>query len=234
MHKGPIVYIIDDDDDFKKLITRALDRSDVYSKVFSDPKDFLNEIESSPPDACFIDLNLDKDGMGFILIKAIRSTLGENLPLIVISARKDKASIMEAMNSGADDYLIKPVGRKFLEKKLSCYKNFSIEQDQLNNFYIPHFGASASLELDFEVIDLNESGIKLTSPHFVSYGVTFHIKGVLLESLLREGRNSILVRSEASVLDKKTNEFHTVMKFDRSDKKLQSAIRELLKANALF
>ena len=60
---------------------------------------------SHNPDVVFLDLGLpDMDG-----IQVIRQIRGwSNMPIIVISARSDDADKIEALDTGADDYLTKP------------------------------------------------------------------------------------------------------------------------------
>ena len=60
---------------------------------------------SHNPDVVFLDLGLP-DFDGIEVIRQIRSW--SNMPIIVISARSEDADKIEALDSGADDYLTKP------------------------------------------------------------------------------------------------------------------------------
>ena len=63
------------------------------------------EASSHNPDIVLLDLGLpDMDGVR--VIEKIRSW--SNLPIIVISARSEDTDKIEALDAGADDYLIKP------------------------------------------------------------------------------------------------------------------------------
>ena len=64
-------------------------------------------IASHCPDLIVLDLGLpDMDGME--VLKAVRKW--SNLPVVVVSARNHEHDKVEALDYGADDYLVKPFG----------------------------------------------------------------------------------------------------------------------------
>ncbi len=67
----------------------------------------LIEAGTRQPDAVVLDLGLpDGDGVGFI--RDLRTW--SQVPVIILSARAEEASKIEALDAGADDYLTKPFG----------------------------------------------------------------------------------------------------------------------------
>src|SRR5689334_683242 len=67
----------------------------------------LSAARAHPPDLILADVTMPKlDGFG--LLRALRADPGlREIPVILLSARADEGSI-EAMEAGADDYLVKP------------------------------------------------------------------------------------------------------------------------------
>ncbi len=63
-------------------------------------------IENVAYDVLLLDLNLP-DGRGIDLLRTLRSS-GKALPVIVITARDQIGDRIEGLNSGADDYVVKP------------------------------------------------------------------------------------------------------------------------------
>src|SRR5205814_10581501 len=74
--------------------------------VAADGQEGLFLAESNAYDAVLLDLMLPKlDGMQ--VLRRIRES-GQHTPVLVLTARDDKESVVALLNAGADDYLTKP------------------------------------------------------------------------------------------------------------------------------
>lgn len=62
-------------------------------------------VESENPDVVILDLGLP-DISGFEVLKQIR--LFSNVPILILTVRSDEADIVRGLESGADDYVVKP------------------------------------------------------------------------------------------------------------------------------
>ena len=101
----PLILIVEDDPPIRNLISVALETHDYRFLTASSGGTAIMEASSHKPDIILLDLGLpDLDGVE--VIRKIRSW--SNLPIIVISARSDDSDKIEALDAGADDYLIKP------------------------------------------------------------------------------------------------------------------------------
>ena len=99
------ILVVEDDSSIKNLIVTTLKAHDYQYLVAMDGKEALLEASSHNPDIILLDLGLpDMDGID--IIKNIRGW--SNMPIIVISARSEDTDKIEALDSGADDYLTKP------------------------------------------------------------------------------------------------------------------------------
>lgn len=99
------VLVVEDDAPVRNLITTTLKAHDYKFLTAKDGEGAVMEASSHNPDIILLDLGLpDLDGIE--VIKKIRSW--SNSPIIVISARSEDADKIEALDSGADDYLTKP------------------------------------------------------------------------------------------------------------------------------
>lgn len=67
-------------------------------------------------DLMCLDIGLP-DGSGLDLCQKIRDE-GNDIPILFISARTDEATVVKAINSGADDYLRKPFGMEELKVRM--------------------------------------------------------------------------------------------------------------------
>jgi DNA-binding response OmpR family regulator len=101
------VLIIEDEPRLAGNIARSLRESAGYAvDVAPDGQEGLFMAESNEYDVVLLDLMLPHmDGMQ--LLTRIRKA-GQRTPVLVVTARDDKESVVELLNAGADDYLTKP------------------------------------------------------------------------------------------------------------------------------
>ena len=101
----PTILVVEDDVPVRNLITTTLKTHDYKYLTAPNGSEAVLLASSHNPDVVFLDLGLpDIDGIE--VIKQIRSW--SNMPIIVISARSEDDDKIEALDSGADDYLTKP------------------------------------------------------------------------------------------------------------------------------
>ena len=101
----PLILIVEDDAPIRNLISVTLEAHDYRHIIAPNAGTAILEASSHNPDIMLLDLGLpDMDGVE--VIRKIRSW--SNMPIIVISARSDDIDKIEALDTGADDYLTKP------------------------------------------------------------------------------------------------------------------------------
>jgi DNA-binding response OmpR family regulator len=101
------VLVVEDEKRLADNIARSLRESAGYAvDVALDGEDGLYMAQSNPYDLVLLDLMLPKID-GITLLKRLRSGGGE-VPVLVLTARDEKESIVTLLNAGADDYLAKP------------------------------------------------------------------------------------------------------------------------------
>ncbi|MEG1779134.1 MAG: response regulator transcription factor [Oscillospiraceae bacterium] len=100
------ILIIEDDASLSKLMSQGLDAMGFCTDIASDGTMGEEKIELNTYDAVLLDLNLpDMDGLE--VLSNIRKA-GNNLPVIIVSARNDVMQRTNGLDLGADDYIVKP------------------------------------------------------------------------------------------------------------------------------
>jgi len=101
------VLIVEDERRLAQNIARSLRESAGYAvDIAFDGEDGLYMAQTNPYDLVLLDLMLPKiDGLN--LLKRLRADGGE-VPVLVLTARDEKESIVSLLNAGADDYVAKP------------------------------------------------------------------------------------------------------------------------------
>lgn len=99
------ILIIEDEPHIARFIKNSLEEAGCQVHTAEMGKRGLIDATSRRPDLILLDLGLpDVDGLE--LIDDIRTW--SNVPIIVLSARSGEQDKIDALNRGADDYLIKP------------------------------------------------------------------------------------------------------------------------------
>ena len=102
---NPLVLVVEDDAPVRNLMVTTLKTHDYKYLTARNGSEAVMMASSHNPDVIFLDLGLpDMDGID--VIRRIRSW--SHVPILVISARSDDADKIEALDTGADDYLTKP------------------------------------------------------------------------------------------------------------------------------
>ncbi len=102
---GPLVFLLEDEDDIASLVVRALESFGMRVERFARGRDFLARFAKEPPDLAILDLGLpDVDGLD--IVKAVRRQGGTGI--LVVTGRADTADRVLGLELGADDYVVKP------------------------------------------------------------------------------------------------------------------------------
>jgi two-component system response regulator ResD len=99
------VLVVDDDDAVRLLVRRALEREGLRVEEAPDAARALQAFEGASWDLVVLDVSLP-DLSGLDLLRRLR--LGADVPIIMLSGRSDEADRVAGLESGADDYVVKP------------------------------------------------------------------------------------------------------------------------------
>jgi DNA-binding response OmpR family regulator len=101
------VLLVEDDADIRPAVRAGLAERGHTVSTTGSGLEALQLVLDTEPDVVLLDLGLpDVDGLEALrMLRAVRQ-----VPVIVITARDDDATIVAALDSGADDYVVKPFG----------------------------------------------------------------------------------------------------------------------------
>jgi signal transduction histidine kinase len=116
----PTILLADDNADMREYVRGLL--SEHYAvETVTDGVEALNAARERTPDLVLTDVMMPKlDGLG--LLKELRADERlKTVPVILLSARAGQAASVEGIESGADDYLIKPFSAKELLARVGTH-----------------------------------------------------------------------------------------------------------------
>ena len=102
------IALLEDEISQAKLVEHWLTRAGMSVVHFDTGKAFRAGVGQAAADLVIIDWMLPDDD-GLSVLEWMRETLGSQLPVMFATTRSEEISLVEALNKGADDYLIKPL-----------------------------------------------------------------------------------------------------------------------------
>jgi DNA-binding response OmpR family regulator len=109
--RPPRVLVVEDDEAIAQVLQRSLRMEGYDVRVAADGTVGLEQAADYLPDLVILDLGLP--GIDGIEV-ARRLRAGDDVPILVLTARDALESRIEGLDSGADDYLVKPFERQEL------------------------------------------------------------------------------------------------------------------------
>lgn len=116
-NNAPVLLIVEDNADMRNYIASEL--KETYNIIVANNgKDGLKETENKLPDLIISDVMMPyMDGIEFC--KRIKSDIKtSHIPVILLTAKTDKETKYEGIETGADDYIPKPFDMEYLKKRI--------------------------------------------------------------------------------------------------------------------
>jgi len=108
MSGSPRVLVVEDDREIADVLRRSLGLEGYEVRLAGDGEAALQDAADFTPDAVVLDLGLPKlDGVE--VCRRLRA--GGDVPILMLTARDAVEARVEGLDSGADDYLVKPFER---------------------------------------------------------------------------------------------------------------------------
>jgi CheY-like chemotaxis protein len=138
------VLVVDDDPALSEMLSIVLRGEGFDTAVVSEGTRALPALRELRPDVVLLDLMLP--GMnGIDVCRAIRAESG--MPIVMLTAKSDTVDVVLGLESGADDYMIKPFKPKELaarQGRASTVVVFVVGADIADAFVEPYPASAAS------------------------------------------------------------------------------------------
>ena len=115
-----MVYILEDDDNIRKLINYSLKSQGFEVRDFALPSAFWTALQTKNPDLLLLDIMLPEED-GISILKKLRSNpKTSTIPVIMLTAKDSEYDVVTGLDSGADDYVTKPFGMMALVSRIKA------------------------------------------------------------------------------------------------------------------
>ncbi|MEZ6110422.1 MAG: response regulator [Pirellulaceae bacterium] len=119
----PWVLCIDDDDDFTWVLQRRLEDSGVAVVRAFDGSDGYRAAFADPADVILLDYEMPNGRGDYVLSRLKENSITREIPVIVLTGRRDRALKRRLLNMGAAAFFNKPVDFPMLRQELERYIN---------------------------------------------------------------------------------------------------------------
>jgi two-component system alkaline phosphatase synthesis response regulator PhoP len=116
----PKILIVEDDPAVRGVVELALEREGMRTLAVADGEEALKRLGSSDQDVDLVVLDVMLPGIdGVSVCREIRTSgVGSDVPIIMLTARDDEASVLIGLEVGADDYVTKPFSPRQLVSRI--------------------------------------------------------------------------------------------------------------------
>ncbi|MBO9421077.1 response regulator transcription factor [Labrenzia sp. R4_1] len=175
------LLLVEDTFDMAEAIMIRLDRSGIACDLAKTLEEARSLLDVQRYDVIVLDLNLP-DGLGTDLLKELRQN-SDRTPVLVLTAEFSVDDRVSTLNSGADDYLVKPFDHRELEARIQAL--YRREQgDKAEELAIGDLTFNATAR----VVRLKEAPVNLTRREFSLLELFIRNRGkVLSKERLFEG-----------------------------------------------
>ena len=182
------ILVVDDDRAVRESLRRSLQFNGYQVELASDGQQALDAVRSARPDAIVLDVMMPRlDGLE--VCRRLRGT-GDDLPILVLTARDLVSDRVAGLDAGADDYLPKPFALEELLARLrALLRRATNDPGDGRSPNAPPAMRFADLELDPGTRDVRrgERPISLTRTEFALLELFLaHPKQVLNRSRILE------------------------------------------------
>lgn len=179
-----MIYIVEDDNNIRELVTYTLNSSGLEAVGFATPSDFWKSMDKKIPSMILLDIMLPGEN-GLSILKKLRSAyITKNIPVIIVTAKDSEYDKVIGLDNGADDYIAKPFGMMELLARVKALLRRT-ENSAIDDFYsIGELYVSASKH----IVKVNDNDVNLTYKEFSILCFLLKNKGIVLsrDKLLNE------------------------------------------------
>ena len=112
------ILVVEDDRDIREMVCQSLAQNDYQTTGCRNLQEARQSMENVNPDCMVVDWMLP-DGSGIELIRWMRRQQQfQQVPVLMLTARSQEADLITGLDSGADDYLTKPMSLRELNARV--------------------------------------------------------------------------------------------------------------------
>ena len=178
------LLVVEDDPDISAMLEYTLTTTECQVIAVSDCQSALRELAGPPPNMVLLDWMLP-DMSGIELLRRMRREPRlREIPVIMLTARGEEADRVRGLESGADDYVVKPFSIRELKARINTHLRKQVN-DRATTFSIDGLvldQESYRTTVDGQLIELGPTEFRLLR-HFMSHRDRVFTRTQLLDTV---------------------------------------------------
>jgi len=158
----PSILIVEDEPSIAEVVSLYLRRAGYLVQVVQDGQAALDAMERQIPDLLVLDIMLPKVD-GFALTRWLRDQ--SDVPIIMLTARRDESDRIAGLEMGADDYVVKPFSPQELVSRVRAVLRRTRSHSQEEGEQ-PLVFADMSISPQTRLVKVLDKEITLTAKEF--------------------------------------------------------------------
>ena len=178
------ILIVEDEPSIGEVVSLYLQRAGFQTRHAADGKTAMTLVEEKIPELAIIDIMLPEiDGLS--LTRWLRNR--SNLPIILLTARREEADRIAGLEMGADDYVIKPFSPQELVSRVrAVLRRTGREQSDAEPDHALTF-ESLTIDARSRTVAMADKEVMLTAKEFdMLYLLASHLRRVYTRDQLLE------------------------------------------------
>lgn len=167
------ILVIDDEPQIQKLLEITLESHQYNVRLAANARDGLILAANHPPDLILLDLGLP-DENGHQVLRKLRAWYTK--PVLILSVLNKEEDIVQALDAGANDYLVKP----FRSGELLARIRTALRDKQLDDQQFKVVCDDLEIDLSSRTVKVNGQLIKLTATEYNLLAVLAKYEGRVL------------------------------------------------------
>lgn len=154
-----VILVVDDEPQIRRVMRTTLSSHGYSVLEAKDGPEALEQVRAGRPDLILLDVNLP-GASGLEICREVRSA--SDSPIIMLTVRNSERDKVQALDAGADDYVVKPFGVEELLARIRASLRRANPTESLPPFH------SRELSIDFEkrLLTVKSKPVRLTPKEF--------------------------------------------------------------------
>jgi DNA-binding response OmpR family regulator len=198
---GKKILIVEDEPSIAEVVSLYLERANFTVRVARDGEAALKILEQHIPDLIIMDLMLPEMD-GFTITRWLRER--SNVPIIMLTARRDEIDRITGLELGADDYVVKPFSPQELVSRVRAVLRRAGQSQDATKKEQPVISGNLTIDPLARTVSCGQEKLSLTAKEFdMLYLLVTHPRQVFTRDQLLER-----VWGEAEYIDPSTVTVH--------------------------
>ncbi len=172
------ILLVDDDTDMLRLGRSLLTEVGLFVETCDSVVMALDKVRQEPGfDLILCDAKMPRLSGYDLILTLKRDRRYGRIPVAMLSGKKEKEDIRQAIEIGVEDYIIKPISPSDFVKRVT---EILERNEKSGSFKLPHIvrlkaPERATATLALEILSLHEKGATLKSPQFLDDGLVLWV-----------------------------------------------------------